>query len=208
MASHDEDEASRQSARADQLFFAVVSVCKACWYVITILLAALLFAWIGSAVDAVVGYLWGKRWPNPLAQHIGWLVGAVLAAIGQPLGWVSASLGKTTTLRQSREDLTETKPADEDPPPERGSILLGLKHGLVDGVIGLAIGVTLGGIFLLTWFSLALSPFGPKGWAAALQIGPVLSTNDPLALMLFLGPVAFLTLTGMLAGFVLGLIGK
>lgn len=79
----------------------------------------------------------------------------------------------------------------------------------VGGLIGGFLGLMLGGSFLLLWFSITYSPLAPTAWISSLSLErqpirsagrkePVVTTDNPVALYAFFGPIALGAATGVL----------
>jgi hypothetical protein len=72
----------------------------------------------------------------------------------------------------------------------------------------------LGGSFLLLWFSITYSPFAPREWVSSVSVErrrvdrayeePLLTTDHPVALFAFFGPVALAAAGGAVFGAVNG----
>jgi hypothetical protein len=80
----------------------------------------------------------------------------------------------------------------------------------VGGLVGGFLGLMLGGSLLLLWFSLAYSPFAPGSWASTITVETighdtarprkrVLTTDHPVALYAFGGPIVFGAVVGAVA---------
>ncbi len=151
-----------------------------------------------------------RRW-----LHGGWLAGAGLAgvvglwhALRQRANQnKSIGTGESKRRRKRRDARLRSYPS---PRTVLGSAAAG---GICCGFLGMFLGSSL----LFFWFSLAYSPFSPAEWGASIRVERVSrpersrsearlrhSTDHPIALYLFLGPI----LTGMAAGGMVGGIGK
>jgi hypothetical protein len=60
--------------------------------------------------------------------------------------------------------------------------------------VGAVLGMAVAAQLVLIWFSIAVSPFAPQGWARSIY--GVMNTKHPLAFLLFLGPIVLFALVG------------
>jgi len=209
--------AEQQTRRTGgRLLLRLVQVAK---YFFLILLSGLVGAYAGTFVDALMQNASG------MARHWGWILGAVVAAIGAPFGWVS--FGSDGKSRRSIFALpmqrirTSSKGARSGITAGRERPMGAFKAAAAGGFLGLLAGGALGGTLLMVWFSIAMSPFAPTAWNRSVSLKKErpayihrdreranLSTKNPIPLTLFFGSVAVLGTAGAIAGAIFGLAGK
>ncbi len=191
-----------------------------CAYSFYVLLLALVGGMLGGFLDFAL--VWVNRQWAGYGTQVGWVLGAVLAAIGLPLGWVRPndkkfsfpSPGKLTRSisdRVAQRRAAKTERAANDEPSGDIRTLSDIVKGaglcsLIFAILGLLLGMGL----IMCWFSLAMSPFAPGGWFNAIDWdseqggGMSVSTSDPRAALLALGPVLILGGVGFAVGAVYG----
>jgi hypothetical protein len=190
------------------------------FYLFGILVLGLIGAYFANIVDGVLAMM-----GVPFAGHArpwGWVLGALLAAIGMPLRWMEIN-GKKLTLRpkpsrrhtpttpesESCSVKAKATPPDNEEAPRFREVF---KMVGIFGLIGLMLGALLGGVLAMAWFSLAMSPLAPEGWFESIQFGgghaagsdfsddthADMTTKHPLVLWLFLSPMAGLAALGVM----------
>jgi hypothetical protein len=121
---------------------------------------------IGLVAAYLVGFL------GETAGHIAWCVGAGLAAVGMPLGWVSISFGQ-----KCGRALPDRFRGPGKPCGLLGSMLAGLFVGLLAGVL-------LGMAHTLMWYSLERSPFFPESWWSDWRAAAVVGGHVAVCMLL------------------------
>ncbi|MBM4090495.1 MAG: hypothetical protein FJ276_13895 [Planctomycetes bacterium] len=195
-------------------------------YVFFVLLLGLIGGMFGGVIDVALSLL-NLPWRGH-GMQCGWTLGAVVAAIGLPLGWVRPnerrfSFPRPVKLRQSlaervadrRRKRAESgkRASDREDSCDLGSAVKGA--GLC-GLIGTVLGFVLGMFLMMCWFSLAMSPFAPGGWFDALEFlsepsrggggGTSVSSSHPMAISLVLVPPLVLGAAGFVGGGIYGLV--
>ncbi|MGC1276251.1 MAG: hypothetical protein WBC44_21310 [Planctomycetaceae bacterium] len=164
-------------------------------------------------------------------SQAGWVVGAVLFSLGYLFGKLrvisSSFFGLSPTRSQQASDgAPEASKAGAGRSKGSGfyirnprpvGVLLGIVFGAFGGTL---LGGSLGASFLLLWFSFACSPFAPGGWASSVAIEktrvdrgvprerPLATTQHPVALYAFFGPVALGASAGAVFGGICAAKGK
>jgi hypothetical protein len=199
-----------------RLLLRLVQVAK---YIFLILLSGLVGGYAGTVADALMQNTSG------VARHWGWILGAVVAAVGAPFGWVR--LGPDGKSRRSIFALPMQR-IRASSKGTRSGITGGRKRrtgafkaAAAGGFLGLLTGGVLGGVLLMIWFSISMSPFAPAAWNRSVALRkdrPArihrqrertnLSTKNTIPLTLFFGSVVVLGTTGLITGAVFGLAGK
>lgn len=145
-----------------------------------------------------------RRW-----MHGGWLLGVGLACIAIVTTWKKAK-----AARAAASDKGQT-PRRRRWTKRRGRRMGWAASLLFGGLGGALLGGMLGGSFLLLWFSITYSPFAPQEWVASVSVErerlgpsprrePVTSTDHPVALIAFFGPLALGAGAGAILGGVCG----
>jgi hypothetical protein len=191
----------------------------------TVLAVGLVAGIFGGFIDAALA-LRKNEWVG-YGRMVGWTAGAVSTAIGMPLGWVRSD-DKKWSLPSPRNLRTEVsaKTRKQRRKLSRdfrsiGDVLKGVAvWALVGGVMGFA----LGGALLMSWFSLAMSPFATTEWYHSIEFksprefhddasirhadrdGTVITTDDPVAMYLFFSPVLILGAAGAIFGTAYGMV--
>ena len=190
-------------ARGEWIAGLLIRVVKVYWYVLTVFAGAGLAAFFASWIDSALPQLISRDWPQR-AQHIGRVLGAVLAAIGQPLGWFSISVGKvSSTSPQATQEPTSQQVVNPSPSHERRPLVQALRYGLLIGVVGALFGTILGTTLAGVWMSISLSPWAPTGWAESItmSLGGV-SASHWVPFAGYLGSVMILGVVGLLLGLI------
>jgi hypothetical protein len=189
----------------------------------TILASGLVGGIFGGFIDAALVFIY-EEWAG-YGRMAGWTAGAVSTAIGMPLGWVRGDVKKWSlpSPRKLRKKVAaKTRKRRRRSSHDFRSVTDVVKGGGVFGLTGAVLGFFLGGALLMSWFSLAMSPFAGAEWFESLEFesarefhgesdrrhedggGTVVTTNDPLAWQLFFGPVWILGGLGAVAGTLYG----
>jgi hypothetical protein len=126
----------------------------------------------------------------------GWVAGALLAAVGYPLGWVTLSAFKLRKMSRAEQK------ADARQPRQTMGPVGGCFAGILMGVI---LGTLAWFVIVIFWVSLALSPLTPDPWREGFQTSFLFVSMPPRPTLAILGWT-----TGVFAvlGIVLGLCGK
>ena len=179
-----------------------------------------LFSVLGATVAEPAGLLLGGGAGGAGGRYWGWIVGAVVGLVitrraklpffhltkkthpPLPTGQSTAPVPESTASEQ------ETK-ASSRPTESPVEVWPGPKAILVDallfGGIGFFGGAMLSVWTFLVWSSVALSPWAPKDWGAAVYVSPLSwSTSHPAALWAFLAPMATCTIIGLIGGAIWG----
>lgn len=196
--------------RDERIALLLIRMIKVYCYVLTVFFAAGVAAVLAHRIDMVLQF-GTADWPPHRVQHIGWVVGAVLFAIGVPLGWCRVTLEKSSVSfgeggrkdGQTAEEAKQAPVVEKVPDPPDRSLSHALRVGLVGGLFGFLFGFLLGCTLSLIWVSIALSPWAPAEWVEALHVGwSGVSTSHPMAIALWLGTMAGLGVLGFVVGFV------
>jgi len=220
--------AGGQDGSNNRLAFAAEWGLKLVCYVFFILAFALAGAYFGSFVDPLLRHI-GQEGVGH-GRCAGWMLGALTAAIGLPMGWVKIGGKRFSFPRRAPRRRKKILPrvrkrkASEDgqgdEPTRVGEVF---KTGGTLGLIGSVCGLFLGAYLVVIWFSLAMSPFAPGGWFESItfeqdshrettplarQDEPAMSmsTKNPVAWYFFLSPVVILGAVGAISGMTLGTI--
>lgn len=188
----------------ERAIWLVVAIAK---YLFMILLAGLVGAILGGFLDAAFGVR------TATARSWGWIVGAVIAAIGYPLGYVTFGGQKKALPFRFAERKTTRSPFRSS----RRQQQLGIWKSTWSGALaGLIVGLLAGGALVMIWFSIALSPFAPEAWlrssrsrasmAADSEIS--VGTRHPMPVALFFGSAATLAIAGGLGGLIFAVVSK
>jgi hypothetical protein len=187
---------------------------KFCLYIIVIFATAFIGAWLGSFVDMLMQSNQIELPGDWAIRHWLWIVGAVFGAIGYPLGWITIN-GHTFRLSQNNDN--KKQQTEERPKNERTEIDVPAKvlpSAAMFGLVGAFLGLSLGGILLLIWFSLSMSPWPPDGWLESVFVKSAdvsaprgsldrdggFATENPFAVYCFLGPIVLLGTLGVFIG--------
>ena len=184
-------------------------------YILGVLALAFVGAQLGVLLDIL---LYAVGWPDALpvpARHVLWCVGALVAAVGLPLGKIRFFGGNSS------------KPAADEAPKELapGTVR---KSGVLStatffGFFGFACGAAIGMTLVVMWFSIASSPWPPEGWLESFETpdihadrhlhhrhhhdGVGATSSHPLLLTVGLGPAVLLTVLGALVGGIAAALG-
>ena len=150
--------------------FSIACVAAAVQYVVGILLCGLVAGHVGGFVLAILtgfgadSIVRGRQW--------GWIAGAVVAAVGLPLGWIRPdnkrfSFPSPRTFAGKARKKFRSRAARQN---RFRSVKDVLKCGGGLGLIGLLLGVLLTGVLVMCWFSLAISPLPLDEWAASIEL--------------------------------------
>ena len=152
-------------------------------YLFAIALVALVGALVMGGFEHDV-----RRW--------GWVAGALVAAIGYPVGWVSLSGFKLHEMSKAEQEAESRRPR-QAMGPVRGS-LTGI-------LLGMILGVPVWGVIMVFWISLALSPLTPDSWREGFQTSVFFVSMPPRATLIILA-----TTSGGFAvlGIMIGLCGR
>ena len=191
---------SGPSDRRERIVDAIVRVGKAYWYVVTI--------FIGAMVAAILaGYIAGFV-PLPKAgtaqriRDIAWIAGALVVAIGTPLGWVRVSM-PGVSYRKNPPAEEDSSPPPAPGPPDR-SAAFALRSGLFMALAGAFVGLVVGGTLAIVWLSISMGPLAPVEWLRSITFrADSAGTSNPIPVALWFGTIAAF---GAL-GFVFGLVG-
>ena len=107
-----------------------------------------------SFMIALVG-LTGSMFARVFGENAvpwGWAMGAILAAIGYPIGWIRMDNAKSYKLSRSEQEKEERRPR---------RALGSLKGGLVGLVIGTILGLVVGMAGVVYYLSFLMSPLAP-----------------------------------------------
>ncbi|MFG0332477.1 MAG: hypothetical protein ACF8TS_03855, partial [Maioricimonas sp. JB049] len=186
-------------------------------YVLGVLALAFVGAQLGNLLDTL---LYSAGWLDALpvpTRHILWCAGALIAAVGLPLGKFRFSGGGSSQ-----------RPTPSDGEPEKFAPTTVQKSGVLStaaffGFLGFIGGAAIGMTLVLMWFSIASSPWPPEGWVESFET-PRLRTTEhpvhrrpadgirstsshPLLLTVGLGPAVLLTVLGALGGGIAAALG-
>jgi len=188
--------------RGERIGLLIIRIFRIYWYFFTVFVGAGLAAFFAHYIDTVL-QLGSMDWPPRRVQHIGWIVGAVLCAIGALLGWCSVSIGEGKQGdSQTAKEATLPPEIEKTPCPPDRSLGHAVRVGLIGGLVGVVLGIILGATFALIWVSITMSPWGPAEWVEALNLGWAgFSTSHPIPIALYLGTMAALGMLGFLLGF-------
>jgi len=177
-------------------------------YAWVVLFTAFVFAYFGSAINAAVD-LFPAR---PFGYWI-WIAGAVVGLVSVPADII---------LEKKKFPLPPWNPARLD-----ATVLSAIgylrsnlppwnnRKAMTGAVAGAFIGLCLGGLLAISWFSIATSPFAPVSWKKSLYSTPAarkhtgirrhresggISTKHPMPIILFLGTPAVLAPLGFAIG--------
>ena len=190
--------------RAERAIWWVDAIAK---YLFMILLAGLVGGMAGNFIDAALGAR------TATARQWGWIAGALIAAIGYPLGYVTYG-GKKKSLPFKFSERTTTGRARWR---GRRQKQLGVWKSTWSGALaGLILGLLLGAALVMVWFSIGLSPFAPEGWLGAstsrASVGPVsgigVHTRNPMPVVLIFGSGGALAVVGGVGGLIFGVVSK
>jgi hypothetical protein len=134
----------------------------------------------------------------------GWVAGALVAAVGYPLGQVKVTGGAWITSHHvDAKEPEPAPPAESRAPPRVLPFALGGIFGMLAGLI---LGAFVGTALVFAWVSLALSPLPLEAWRADIATGfmhfTFHSVDTPLTL-LCVGAAPF-----ALLGLILGVAGQ
>lgn len=200
--------------RANGLSFADVAVWLLLW-----LAYFLVCAWFGLLLGFVCAYFFGNLLPITFlgwtGQDWAWIAGAIVGLLAPPLGqgvrmgplknfprppWYPTSAPREQILPEAMGLARPERPLWVTSDAMNAALLFGIVGGFL--------------AFLLStsWWSIAMSPFAPASWAESISYraayignaGQVeeggLSSQHPLAFILFLGPPVVLALVGFFLG--------
>ena len=197
-----------------KIFEQVMNVGKLCVCIIVVFATAFIAALIGSFVDMLLQTaqidLPGD-WP---VRYWMWIGGAIIGAVGYPLGWITIN-GKKFSF--SRNDENEEQEIESEISSTESKVELPAKVIPTAGffcLVGSFLGLFVGGSLLLVWFSLSMSPWPPEGWLESVSAKAVdlsaprgslerdggMTTQNPIAIYCFVGPIAILGLLGFFVG--------
>jgi hypothetical protein len=126
----------------------------------------------------------------------GWVAGALLAAVGYPVGWVAFPAFKLDNILKPKKATVPRQPRQA----------LGPLAGCVAGiVIGAIVGLLVGFVIVIVWLSLTLSPLTPNTWREGIETSFFFVNIPPWPALGILGWTAG---AFVLLGIVLGLCGK
>ncbi len=183
-------------------------------YVIVIFATAFIGAWLGSLGDMLLLSIKMELPGGWAVRHWLWIGGAVLAAIGYPLGWITINGYAFSFSKKDHNKKQETETTSTSEPQEFGAPAKVLPSAAMFGFFGAFLGLFLGGSLLLIWFSLSMSPWPPEGWLESLSAESAdlsaprgsrgreggLTTRHPIAMYCFLGPIVVLGTLGVFIG--------
>lgn len=194
-------------------------------YVFSVLALGLVGGMFGGFIDLALSFL-NQQWVGQ-GRQCGWILGAVVGAIGLPLGWVRPDdkkfsfpaprkLRKNISDRVSQRRLEKTRRAKSAPDADEfRSVADVVTGGGLIGLVGTILGFVFGMCLMMCWFSLALSPFAPGGWFDAIdfasgarshdQGGMSASTSHPIAISLAVFPTLILGGLGLVGGTIVSL---
>ncbi|MEX2306577.1 MAG: hypothetical protein WD738_03245 [Pirellulales bacterium] len=227
MVEHSESSLS-ETGRGRVIDWAAVGTLAIEWllavgqYVFVVLLLGLVGGYLGTFVDGGLSLLreeWGGR-----GREWGWVLGAVLAAIGLPLGWIERD-GKKFSFPSPRQ-LRKTVAAGIQPRRRKKTKTYDYRRirdifvgGGLLGILGAVLGLVLGLVLLMAWFSLTMSPFSPAGWLESIEFNAkiehtahalqhdeprrvAMRSDHPLLIYLVAWPVLVLGSLGLVVGVV------
>jgi len=147
------------------------------------------------ALVALVGALILGVFEHGVRQW-GWVAGAVLAAVGYPVGWVTFPGLNVRKMSKAEQDADARQPRQTMGPV--GGSLAGIFMGLILGTLAWF-------VIVIFWVSLVLSPLTPDPWREGFQTSFFFVSLPPKPALVILGCA-----TGAFAvlGIVLGLCGK
>jgi hypothetical protein len=126
----------------------------------------------------------------------GWVAGALLAAVGYPVGWVKLSGFKPHKMSKAEQEADARRPRQA----------MGPVGGCVAGILmGVILGILAWFVIVIFWVSLALSPLTPDPWREGFQTSMFFVNLPPGPTLAILG---WTTGVFALLGVVLGLCGK
>ncbi|QDU37666.1 hypothetical protein Mal4_19820 [Maioricimonas rarisocia] len=186
-------------------------------YLVGVLALAFVGAQLGNLLDTLLYSVgWLDALPVP-TRHVLWCVGALVAAIGLPLGKIRFG-----------GDGSSKRPAPSDGEPQEFASGTVRKSGVLStatffGFFGFVCGAAIGMTLVLMWFSIASSPWPPEGWLESFE-SPRLRTTEhpihrrpadgirstsshPLLLTVGLAPPLLLGLLGALVGGIAAALG-
>lgn len=126
----------------------------------------------------------------------GWVAGAVIAAVGYPLGWVT--FADANLRRRSAEEREQSA-------QEMKQGMRPLSGALVGGSLGVILGILVYFVLVTFWVSAALSPLAPEEWREGFRTAS-LSIRLPIRPALIL--LAWTLGTLAVAGAIFGACGK
>lgn len=192
------------------MFHIVANLARACGFMLTVAAGGLVGGMVAGFIPLVIHEATApQRAPDPAFVknwvHGGWFVGASLFGMS---GVVHYWRKWRTVPSAQSDDQQEPDEGDVDETPMRPVRSLPAKMALC-AFGGALLGLFVGGSLLLVWFSLTYSPFSPDEWAESLSLerrrvgepGPrsVVTTDHPVALYLFSGPIVLGALVGLVA---------
>jgi hypothetical protein len=190
-----------------------------------ILLFGFAGGFFGTFVDLGLAFF-REEWVG-YGRTVGWSIAALAGAIGLPMGWarINNRTLKFPSPRQARQRLAERKPENSGRRQQefrrvRDVVKAAGGLALVGGILGLFLGCLL----MMSWFSLAMSPlastewFNEIEWNSTRQLaerplpqddphGSVITTDSPIAFHLFFWPTATLATAGLVLGTCYGAYG-
>lgn len=199
----------------DRILAVLLVIAKVFQYVFAMLLVALIAAWLGSLGDVLLLFFKIELPGGWAVRHLMWIGGALLAAIGYPLGWIEINGRKFELFdKKNKKSQKPEEPKADDELQDEGTPSKILPSALFFGFVGALLGLMLGGSLLLIWFSLAMSPWPPGEWLESLSArapdpsappGSLdreggLTTSHPAAIYCMLGPIVLLGILGVLVG--------
>lgn len=110
------------------------------------------------ALLGLIGGMFGGMFGGAFGQNAsrwGWIAGALLAAVGYPLGWIRVGNGRLHKRSRAEHEEEERRPGKQMGP---------LKGGFAGLFIGAILGIVVGMVVIVYWLSIALSPFAPASW--------------------------------------------
>jgi hypothetical protein len=179
-------------------------------YMFGLMMGGLVFAYLYDALTIMASFVWSNTNTVPMRPYA-WIAGAVISAVGIPLGWVKISYFD----RAAKGTISVAAPSNAD---QKSTEVRGFWPCIgFFALAGFILGVTFAGLLVMSWFSIAASPFAPAGWSQSIhhdarEFGHSIADNsgrgwtsqNPIAVQLLWMPVATLTTLGLAIGIVAG----
>jgi hypothetical protein len=182
------------------MLIAIVRVGKACGYIVSIFIGAMIAALIAGYVTPFLpGH---SAWTPRRVQDVAWIAGALIMAIGLPLGWVRISTDRFRTGTNPAADAPAAAPPAAPSPPDR-TLAYTLRAALFMGMVGTIAGLIAGGTLAIVWLSISMGPLAPAEWMKSIRVaGGGVSTSNPIPFALWFGTAGALAVLGFLFGLV------
>ena len=182
------------------MLIAMFRVGKACWYIVSIFIGAMIATLIAAYVTQFLPV--HSAWTPRRVQNIAWLAGALIVAVGVPLGWIRISMEGFRRGKNSAPDASASPPPVTPGPYDR-TLAYTVRAALFMGMVSIIAGLIVGGTLAIVWLSISMGPLAPAEWVKSIRMGGLgVSTSNPIPFVLWFGVTAALGVLGFLFGLV------